>query len=175
MMIEPNKQNEDTTLPALMAGLEGLKVNTTATSPVKNKMVLRRRAQREIPTEVLNRRCSLKPKKRTLAMMEDEEQIKEYYLDKSLKKKSCTLETIFEERDVSKSSVQMGAKRFKRMIKFEPHPTDSKIKKRRAKIKKLFGSKASFRKEHITMQLLVDKLNGIRSDSPTPIDNKNLE
>lgn len=69
----------------------------------------------------------------------EEENIKDYYLDKKINKK-INLETIYEESDNASddTGVHMSIKRFKRTLLFSP--TISKLKKRRAKIKKVFGS-----------------------------------
>lgn len=98
--------------------------------------------------------------------MENEEQIKEYYLDKTVKKHTNSLETIFEEKEDSGQSTNcMSIKRFKRMIQFTSEPTDSKIKKRREKIRKVFGSKINYKKRrNVSMQALLDKLNGLQND-----------
>lgn len=100
--------------------------------------------------------------------MESEDQIKEYYLDKTVKKNTNALETIFEERDdSSQSTTCMSVKRFKRMIQFNQEPTDSKLKKRRDRIRKVFGSKVNYKKRRtISMQALLDKLNGLQNGLP---------
>ena len=111
--------------------------------------------------------CSLRPKKRTFDEMENEDKIKEYYLDKTVKKHTNSLETIFEEKeDSSQTTICMSAKRFKRMIHFTAEPTDTKLKKRRERIKKIFGSKINYRKRrNVSMQALLDKLNSLQNDS----------
>lgn len=102
-----------------------------------------------------------------------EESVKEYYLDKNVKKKPNNLETIYEEHDNgSDDTTYMSTKRFKRMLLFKPEPTASKLKKRRAKIQKVFGSKINHNKKRISMQTLLDKLDGIRVNSPAKIDNE---
>jgi len=117
-------------------------------------------------------RCSLRPKKRGITEVEaQEETIREYYLDKTINKKSNNLETIYEENDNAGDdlAIHMSAKRFKRMLKFTP--TVSKLKKRHAKIQKVFGSKIRY-KRCDSMQALVDKLNTIRESSPMKIDSE---
>ncbi|KZC04582.1 hypothetical protein WN55_00657, partial [Dufourea novaeangliae] len=166
-------------LPAVMASLEMLTVNTNlSTSESKRRS---RRKHNVNPNEVLNRRCSLRPRKRTNAEMENDEvqtktqegevDIKNYYLNKSLKRKLNNLETIYEEKDdISENATYMSVKRYKRMIQFQNKPSDCKLKKRRAKIKKVFGSKINFKRRCASMQMLLDKLNGIKAESPTKID-----
>lgn len=50
--------------------------------------------------------------------------------------------------------------------------TTSKLKKRRAKIQRVFGSKIRFKKykKYDSMQTLEDKLNALKESSPTKID-----
>lgn len=120
-------------------------------------------------------RCSLRPKKRIINRNNLEENIKEYYLDKNIKRKPNNLETIYEENDdTSENSKYMSAKRFKRMLLFKAEPTTSKLKKRRAKIQKIFGSKVTkgYNKKRVSMQSILDKLDGIRANSPVEMDIK---
>jgi DNA anti-recombination protein RmuC len=106
--------------------------------------------------------------------MQSEDQIREYYLDKTVKRHANSLETIFEEKDdTSQTTTYMSAKRFKRMIQFTTEPTDSKLKKRRDKVKKVFGSKVNYRKRRkISIQALLDKLNGLHNDLPASNPNE---
>lgn len=92
--------------------------------------------------------------------------IREYYLDKNLKLSPKKLETILEEKkDTSESNVYIGAKKFKRMIEFQVQPTASKLRKRKARVKKVFGVSVSHRRKCTTMQALFDKLNSVQPDS----------
>ncbi|KAK1133647.1 hypothetical protein K0M31_011440 [Melipona bicolor] len=170
----------DTNLPAVTASLEMLTMNTNL--PSSEKRVLRKRIESNESNENLNRRCSLRPSKRTCSEMQDNNRknkartegidCKEYYLNKNLKRRLNNLETIYEEKDdPSECITYMGVKRYKRMIQFQEEPTDSKLKKRRAKIKKVFGSKISFKRKRASMQMLLDKLNGIKAESPTKVEN----
>ena len=173
----------DTSLPAVMASLEMLTVNTNFT-PFEHKKVKRRRMSSNVANEILNRRCSLRPRKRTCSEMETdsntkaqglerEANVKEYYLNKNLKKRLNNLETIYEEKDeASDSAMYMSVKKYKRMIQFDAKPSDTKIKKRRRRIKKVFGSKINFKRRCASMLLLVDKLNSIRAESPTKMENE---
>ena len=55
-------------------------------------------------------------------------------------------------------------KRFKRTLQFDNEPTDSKIKKKKQKMNKVFGSKLKGLKEKrgkISMQAVTDKLHMI--------------
>ncbi|CAD1472366.1 unnamed protein product, partial [Heterotrigona itama] len=170
----------DTNLPAVTASLEMLTMNTNL--PSSEKKILRKRILKKESNENLNRRCSLRPSKRTCSEMQgnskknkahtEEIDCKEYYLNKNLKRRLNNLETIYEEKDdPSECITYMSVKRYKRMIQFQKEPTDSKLKKRRAKIKKVFGSKINFKRKRASMQMLLDKLNGIKAESPTKIEN----
>lgn len=116
-------------------------------------------------------RCTLRPKKKIQHLYLSEENIKEYYLDKKIKKRSNNLETIYEEADNTNddATIRMSAKRFKRMLLFSP--TNSKLKRRRAKIQKAFGSKIKL-KMCGSKQTLIDKLDTIRENSPMKIDSE---
>ncbi|XP_024890908.1 uncharacterized protein LOC112466817 [Temnothorax curvispinosus] len=162
---------DNTNVPVITADLEMLTIDTNP-PPTETKRVLRKRMPKPVSTEILNRRCSLRPKKRRISEVEaQEETIKEYYLDRNLNKKSNNLETIYEENDNASddTAIRMSAKRFKRMLMFSP--TASKLKKRRAKIQRVFGSKIRYTRRG-SMQALVDKLNTIRESSPMKIDNE---
>jgi len=102
----------------------------------------------------------------------EEENIKDYYLDKKINKK-INLETIYEESDNASddTGVHMSIKRFKRTLLFSP--TISKLKKRRAKIKKVFGSNMCYKRGNI----LKDFADTIRllEEGPFIIDKELLE
>lgn len=103
-------------------------------------------------------------------MEEQEDAVKEYYLNNKINKKSNNLETIYEENDNlgDDTAMCMSTKRFKRMLMFSP--TASKQKKRRAKIQKVFGSKVKYKR--CSMQTLIDKLSTIRENSPMKLDSE---
>ncbi|XP_033329853.1 uncharacterized protein LOC117222324 [Megalopta genalis] len=169
----------DESLPAVTASLELLTVDTNLPYP-ERKRAVRRKTFCIDHNESLNRRCSLRPRKRSTEMEKNDKQnktqevdVKNYYLNKNLKRKLNSLETIYEERDSSsENNTFMSVKRYKRMIQFQNKPTDCKLKKRRAKIKKVFGLNVGFKRRCASMQMLLDKLNGIRAESPTKIDNE---
>ncbi|XP_011690101.1 PREDICTED: uncharacterized protein LOC105451391 isoform X1 [Wasmannia auropunctata] len=155
---------DNTNVPVITADLEMLTIDTSSSS-TETKRVLRKRIPKPVSTEILNRRCSLRPKKRRISEVEEQEEtVKEYYLDKNIIKKPNNLETIYEENDTAGDDTEyhMSTKRFKRTLMFSI--TASKLKKRRAKIKKVFGSKIRY-KTNGSMQALVDKLNSIRESS----------
>ncbi|OAD58932.1 hypothetical protein WN48_09859 [Eufriesea mexicana] len=173
----------DTNLPAVMAGLEMLTVNTNL-SPTKNTRIFTKEIPKDESNDNLNRRCSLRPRKRSYSEVEDiskrnksqqteRTNFKEYYLNKNLKRRLNNLETIYEEKDDANEFITyMSVKRYKRMIQFQEKPTDSKLRKRRAKIKSVFGSKINFKQRRASMQMLLEKLNGIRSESPAKVDSE---
>ncbi|XP_014487755.1 PREDICTED: uncharacterized protein LOC106751390 isoform X2 [Dinoponera quadriceps] len=156
----------------VIASLEMLSVDTKCPSPTETKRVLRKRIPKLVSTEVSNR--SRRPKKR-VNRYNLEENIKEYYLDKNIKRQPNDLETIYEENDgPSDNSKYMSAKRFKRMLLFDAEPLASKLRKRRARIQKIFGTKVTknYNKRRVSMQSVLDKLDGIRINSPAEIDIK---
>ncbi|KYQ57631.1 hypothetical protein ALC60_03593 [Trachymyrmex zeteki] len=167
---------DSTNVPVITADLEMLAIDINP-PPTETKRILRKRMAKPVSvetdsTEIIKRRCSLKPKKRRIYEVERQEEIvKEYYLDKKINKKSNNLETIFEETQNSDddAAIRMSVKRFKRMLMFTP--TAAKLKKRRAKIQRVFGSKIRY-KRCGSMQALIDKLNTIRENSPMKIDNE---
>lgn len=169
----PTSDTTDTNLPAVIASMETLTVDVNLTLP-GNKRVLRKRVPKPVPNGSLNRRCSLRPKKRTYSDMETEEDIKGYYLNTDCKRKLYNLETIFEEKHgPNGNNIYMSAKKYKRMIQFHQIDSDSKVKKRRAKVKKVFGTRINIRKYKATsMEKLLDKLSSIRAESPAKIDNE---
>ncbi|KYN34168.1 hypothetical protein ALC56_11274 [Trachymyrmex septentrionalis] len=168
---------DNTNVPVITADLEMLTIDINP-PPTETKRILRKRLSKPSSVEndsieMVKRRCSLRPKKRRIYEVEEteEEIVKEYYLDKKINKKSNNLETIFEETQNSDddTTIHMSAKRFKRMLMFAP--TASKLKKRRAKIQRVFGSKVRY-KRCGSMQALIDKLNTIRENSPMKIDSE---
>lgn len=103
----------------------------------------------------------------------EEENIKDYYLDKKISKK-INLETIYEESDNTSddTGIHMSVKRFKRTLLFSP--TVSKVKKRRAKIKKVFGSNMWHKRENI-LKNYTETLRIIKEKKPFIIDKELLE
>ncbi|XP_070159954.1 uncharacterized protein [Polyergus mexicanus] len=167
--------SNNTALPVVTADLAKLSIDINSSPTESTKRILRKRMPKSTAkTDVLNRRCSLKPKKRKVSEMDiEEENIKEYYLDKKINKK-INLETIYEESDNAGDDIgmRMSAKRFKRMLLFSQ--TASKAKKRRAKVKKVFGSKikhvvrGDIMKSYVTSIQILEK-------GPIMIDKELLE
>lgn len=96
-----------------------------------------------------------------------EDRIKDYYLDKSIKKRTHNLETIYEESDDvnDDSKIRMSIKRFKRTLVFYDEATLTKVQKRRARIRRLFGPKNKCNRMRISMQACTDKLDAIKESS----------
>ncbi|XP_012275075.1 uncharacterized protein LOC105696862 [Orussus abietinus] len=161
--VKPVHGGEDVSdLPKVMAELEMLTVSSKGplemVSP--NKRMLRKRIPKPSPLEGCNRRCNLKPRKRSHQPMESENDVINYYLDKSIKRKPRALETIFEEKDGCniQQNKLMSARKFSRVIKFVLEPTDSQIKKRRKRIKKVFNATVKVNRKHMSMEAFLNKL-----------------
>ncbi|XP_014203462.1 protein tantalus [Copidosoma floridanum] len=167
--INVNNTAQEVNLPDVVDSLQKLAVDMPEQDVIPTlgqRRSLRKRKPRDLDDINLNRRCSLRPRKRSYEEMETEDQIKGYYLDKTIKKHTNSLETIFEEQeDLTPPPNHMSSKRFKRMIQFTTEPTRSKIKKRKEKVKKIFGSKLNFKKrKYVSMNTLLNKLNGLQKD-----------
>lgn len=111
----------------------------------------------------------MRPKKRSYSTMENDDEIREYYLDKSIKKKTptTTLETIYEEIDgMNENSKIVNGRKLKRLIQFNGKTSDAKLKKRKAKVKRLFDSKIQLKSSgNNKMPALLKKLNSIITES----------
>lgn len=130
----------DSNVPEVTASLEMLSVTSCESSnAMDSKRVLRKRIPKP-NSENLNRRCNLRPKKISWMNVEVNN-IKEYYLDKNIKRAPHTFETIYEEEnETAEETCSMSLKRFQRVIQFQKEPSIAKIKKRKAKVKRLFGN-----------------------------------
>ncbi|XP_076627435.1 uncharacterized protein LOC143344831 [Colletes latitarsis] len=154
----------DNSLPAVVASLEMLTVNSNLAT-TKNKRLIKRDVSIADLTESLNRRCSLKPRKRTSTEIikwkplhtVDYSYLEKccdeyYYPERSLKKKANNLETIHEEKDnISESSTHMSVKRYKRAIQFQETPHGRK---------------------YASIEMLVNKLNSAGTESSAVIDSE---
>ncbi|KAJ3643016.1 hypothetical protein Zmor_025756 [Zophobas morio] len=109
----------------------------------------------EVPTNTVNRVVKLTAKS-------SEKAIKNYYLDKKVKRTNPSLETIFEEPQVvNNEEVVMSSRKFKRVINFSAVPlvkNSAKIKKRKVKAKSL---KNKVKHKKVTLKGLMDKLSEI--------------
>ncbi|XP_063972114.1 uncharacterized protein LOC135159961 [Diachasmimorpha longicaudata] len=153
-------------LPDVVASMESLTVDTGVSGQQARYTMRKRIPKMTQTTESLNRRCSIKPKKRSYSTMESDTQIREYYLDKTWKKNQNTLETIYEEIDgMSDNSTVIKGRKLRRLIKFDPmtqKPNEAKLRKRRAKIKRAFGSKIRTKPNSMDMNAFIKKLNEIK-------------
>ncbi|XP_015110291.1 uncharacterized protein LOC107036689 [Diachasma alloeum] len=156
-----------TNLPDVVASMESLTVDSEASGRQTRYAMRKRVPKMTQTTESLNRRCSIKPKKRSYSTMESDTQIREYYLDKTWKKNQNTLETIYEEIDgMSDNSTIIKGRKLRRLITFDPinqKTNEAKLRKRRAKIKRAFGSKIRAKPPSIDMNAFLKKLNELKT------------
>lgn len=146
----------------------------------------------ELPSRVLrkrkckpsNRRVSMKPSKRIMTENANPKQIEALYLNKKVKSLSQTLETIYEEPKAqnSETEVLIGGRKIKRLLTFQlgNQYTKEKIKKRRAKIKKLLGNKSYLNRKKIPMQVFLKTIECleldevIKTETSLPIKDKDM-
>lgn len=103
--------------------------------------------------------------------------IKEYYLNTKFKRSVNSLETIFEEKedlDKQQESIAMSKRKFNRVIQFKSEPTEAKVRKRRAKIKRIFGRLLNPRKNNKgdSMKKLLETLNIVEVSQQTTTANE---
>lgn len=168
----------DTELPNRMAHLDIMEVNELSLSssnekvdlPDLSKRILRKRKSLapEI-TKPTNRRVNMKPRKRTLPESANRKQIEALYLNKNVKSVSQTLETIYEETKTEENSNNenlISGRKVKRLLTFQlgSQYTKEKIKKRRAKIKKLLGNKSFLNRKKIPMQVFLETIECLELD-----------
>lgn len=161
-----------------MAGLDIMEIDCSAPdenpeplhSPKSQSRVLRKRKSLavESTTKPSNRRVSMKPRKRIITENANPKQIEALYLNKTVKTVSQTLETIYEEprTDNNPSSSLMGGRKVKRLLTFQlgNQYTKEKIKKRRAKIKKLLGNKSFLNRKKMPMQVFLKNIECLELD-----------
>lgn len=168
----------ETDLPNKMAHLDIMEVDETAVStaalteekselPDVTSRVLRKR--KSLTPEISrpsNRRVSMKPRKHIISENANPKQIEALYLNKKVNASSQTLETIYEEPKTDSSSTEtlIGGRKVKRLLTFQYQYTKEKIKKRRAKIKKLFGSKSFLNRKKIPMQVFLKNIECLELD-----------
>lgn len=142
--------------------------------PELNPRVLRKRKSLapEI-TKHTNRRVSMKPRKHIIITENaNPKQIEALYLNKKVNSMSQTLETIFEEPKTNTTETLIGGRKIKRLLTFPlgSQYTKEKIKKRRAKIKKLLGNKSFLNRKKIPMQVFLKTIECLELDEPAIID-----
>ncbi|XP_075969841.1 protein tantalus-like [Anticarsia gemmatalis] len=168
---------DDTELPNKMAHLDIMEVDDANTETEENKSlvpeltsrVLRKRKSIAPETsKSSNRRVSMKPSKRIMTENASTKQIEALYLNKKVKSMSQTLETIYEEpkSQNNETEVFIGGRKVKRVLSFQigSQYTKDKIKKRRAKIKKLLGNKSYLNRKKIPMQVFLKTIECLELD-----------
>ncbi|XP_053625583.1 uncharacterized protein LOC128683706 [Plodia interpunctella] len=173
----------DTELPIKMAHLDIMEVDDSSTSvSLENKeapeitRVLRKR--KSLMPEINksnNRRVNMKPRKHvTMIENANPKQIEALYLNKKVKTLSQTLETIYEEpkTDSTEKETFIGGRKVKRLLTFQlgNQYTKEKIKKRRAKIKKLLGNKSFLNRKKIPMQVFLKTIECLELDEVVQAD-----
>lgn len=131
-----------------------------------------------------NRRVNMKPSKRIMTENANHKQIEALYLNKKVKSLSQTLETIYEEPKAqnSENEVLIGGRKVKRLLTFQlgNQYTKEKIKKRRAKIKKMLGNKSYLNRKKIPMQVFLKTIECldldevIKTETTLPIQDKDV-
>ncbi|XP_059057117.1 uncharacterized protein LOC131850774 [Achroia grisella] len=173
----------DAELPNKMAHLDIMEEDETNINSVPDKLdtlelprVLRKRKSLapEI-TKRTNRRVSMKPRKR-LTENANPKQIEALYLNRKVNALSQTLETIYEEpkTDNSNNETLIGGRKVKRLLTFQlgTEYTKDKIKKRRAKIKKLLGNKSFLNRKKIPMQVFLETIECLELDEAVQTETK---
>lgn len=159
-----------------MASLDIMEVKGTTTEKSEmssdniiqqSSRLLRKRKSVAVENKSLNRRVSMKPRKRLVAECASTKQIEALYLNKTTQSTSNTLETIFEEpkTENNENQTKIGGRKIKRLLTFPlgSQYTKDKIKKRRAKIKKFLGNKFLNRKK-IPMQVFLNTIDSLELD-----------
>ncbi|XP_047988714.1 uncharacterized protein LOC125228259 [Leguminivora glycinivorella] len=167
--MEPSR--EACELPTEMAKLDIMEVDEESSreTQVSAARVLRKR--KSLTPEVSkpsNRRVSMRPRKHHI-MTENAnpKQIEALYLNKKVKTLSQTLETIYEDpKPNNETETLIGGRKVKRLLTFQlgNQYTKDKIKKRRAKIKKLLGSRAFLNRKKIPMKVFLETINSLELD-----------
>lgn len=166
-----------------MAHLDIMEVNETSVEKVKceptNSRVLRKRKSlAPEPTKSSNRRVSMKPRKHIVTENANSKQIEALYLNKKIKTLSQTLETIYEEPKPNSpdTSNYIGGRKIKRLLTFQigSQYTKEKIKKRRAKIKKLLGNKSFVNRKKIPMNVFLKTIECLELDEVIPTESTTI-
>ncbi|RVE48604.1 hypothetical protein evm_006793 [Chilo suppressalis] len=174
----------DAELKNKMAHLDIMEVDTPSNDPAREKSddaassrVLRKR--KSLMPEISksrNRRVSMKPRKH-MTENANPKQIEALYLNKKVKALSQTLETIYEEPKTDNSpDTLISGRKVKRLLTFQlgNQYTKEKIKKRRAKIKKLLGNKSFLNRKKIPMQVFLKTIECLELDEVVQSETKIL-
>ncbi|XP_026758060.1 uncharacterized protein LOC113517555 [Galleria mellonella] len=173
----------DVELPNKMANLDIMEVDESDSDSSPKKLetlelprVLRKRKSLapEI-TKPTNRRVNMKPRKH-MTEITNPKRIEAVYLNKKVKALSQTLETIYEEpkTDNSNNETLIGGRKVKRLLTFQlgNQYTKDKIRKRRAKIKKLLGNKTFLNRKKIPMQVFLKTIECLELDEAVQTETK---
>lgn len=162
----------DSELRNEMAKLDIMEVDEEQSArerPVSASRVLRKR--KSLAPEISkpsNRRVSMRPRKYNIITENpNPKQIEALYLNKKVKTLSQTLETIYEEPKLNnETDTYIGGRKVKRLLTFQlgNQYTKDKIKKRRAKIKKMLGNKSFLNRKKIPMKVFLETIEGLELD-----------
>lgn len=162
-----------------MAHLDIMEIGDACSDSIKsepsNSRVLRKRKSlAPEPAKSSNRRVSMKPRKHTITENANSKQIEALYLNKKIKTISQTLETIYEEPKPNSPDTNnyIGGRKIKRLLTFQigNQYTKEKIKKRRAKIKKLLGNKSFLNRKKIPMNVFLKTIECLELDEVVPAE-----
>lgn len=134
-----------------------------------SRLLRKRKSLAPEPSKSTNRRVSMKPRKHSLTESANPKQVEALYLNKKVKTLTQTLETIYEKPKSSSSDSTeqlIGNRKVKRLLTFQigSHYTKDKIKKRRAKIKKLLGNKSFLNRKKIPMDTFLKTIECLELD-----------
>nr|XP_026494972.1 uncharacterized protein LOC113399913 [Vanessa tameamea] len=171
-------------LPTKMAHLDIMEIGENIDANVEpettNSRVLRKRKPFvPEPSKSSNRRVSMKPRKHNITENANSKQIEALYLNKKIKSLTQTLETIYEEPKPStaESETYIGGRKIKRLLTFQigSQYTKEKIKKRRAKIKKLLGNKTFVNRKKIPMHVFLKTIECLELDEVIHSESKTID
>lgn len=147
-------------------------------SDIQSRVLRKRKSVVPEIKKSTNRRVSMKPRKHTSTENANPKKIEAIYLNKKVKSLSQTLETIYEEpkTDENSSETLIGGRKVKRLLTFQlgNQYTKEKIKKRRAKIKKLLGNKTFLNRKKISMQVFLKTIECLELDETVQSETKIL-
>ncbi|CAH2241178.1 uncharacterized protein LOC120624738 [Pararge aegeria] len=170
----------DSELPHKMAHLDIMEIGEASVQNVvtesSSRLLRKRKSIVPEPSKSTNRRVSMKPRKHNLSETANPKQIEALYLNKKIKTITQTLETIYEEPKSSSTDSEpfIGNRKVKRLLSFPigSHYTKEKIKKRRAKIKKLLGNKSFLNRKKIPMNVFLKTIECLELDEVVHCESK---
>lgn len=167
------QSSNDPDLPEQMANLDLMEVTDankeagdSIAEPTARRILRKRKSLAIDEPKKSNRRVNMKPRKHLQPDCANTKQIEALYLNKTVKTTSQTLETIYEETMSENETVTfIGGRKLKRVLTFPlgSQYTKEKLRKRRAKIKKLFGNKYINRKK-IPMEVVLETIGHLDLD-----------